>query len=76
MNMVFSIWAILEEKKNKVKAQFVVHKKDTPTILTHNILKPTWNFQNAESNRFNLVVACSFPIFLKTNSSLGIVHVL
>ena len=41
MNMVFSIWAILEEKQNKVKAQFVVHIKDSPTILTHNILKPT-----------------------------------
>ena len=65
MNMVFSIWAILEEKKNEVKAQFATHKKDTPTILTHNILKPTWNFQNAESNRFNLILECSFPFFLK-----------
>ena len=72
MNMVISIWAILKEKKTKVKAQFAIYKKYTPVILTHNILKPTWNFQSAERNRFNLFVECSFPIFIKTNSFLGI----
>ena len=76
MNIVISIWAILREKKTKWKLwQFATHKMYTPAILTHNILRPTWNFQNAESKGFNLVVECSFPIFLKTNSFLGIVQV-